>query len=48
MTAKPFLTDIETLRKRARLHIEQGAVTEGYSANRKTVIRSGELVIGTI
>jgi bacterioferritin len=36
---KPFLTDIKTLRKRARQHIEQGAVTEGYSADRKTVIK---------
>ena len=36
---KPFLTDIQTLRKRAREHIEQGAVTEGYRADRDTVIR---------
>jgi bacterioferritin len=36
---KPFLTDIKTLRKRARQHIEQGAVTEGYSADRKTVVK---------
>lgn len=36
---QPFLTDITTLRKRARQHIEQGAVTDGYSANRDTVIR---------
>jgi bacterioferritin len=36
---KPFLTDIKTLRKRARQHIEQGAITEGYSADRKTVIK---------
>jgi bacterioferritin len=36
---KPFLTDIKTLRERARQHIEQGAVTEGYSADRKTVIK---------
>ncbi len=34
---KPFLTDIKTLRERARRHIEQGAVTEGYSADRETV-----------
>lgn len=39
MAGKPFLTDIKTLRKRARQHIEQGAVTEGYSADRKTVIK---------
>ncbi|MEO8010095.1 MAG: ferritin-like domain-containing protein [Dokdonella sp.] len=36
---KPFLTDIETIRKRARSHIERGAVTEGYSADRETVLR---------
>ena len=39
MAVKPFLTDIKTLRKRARQHIEQGAVTEGYKADRKTVIK---------
>ena len=37
MGNKPFLTDIKTLRERARRHIEQGAVTEGYSADRETV-----------
>jgi len=36
---KPFLTDIKTLRERARRHIEHGAVTEGYSADRETVIK---------
>ncbi len=39
MANKPFLTDIKTLRKRARQHIEQGAITEGYSADRKIVIK---------
>ena len=39
MADKPFLTDIKTLRERARKHIEQGAVTEGYTADRKTVIK---------
>ncbi len=39
MANKPFLTDIKTLRKRARQHIEQGAVTDGYKADRKTVIK---------
>jgi len=29
------LTDIPTLRKRARQHIEEGAVTSGYAADRK-------------
>ena len=39
MTDKPFLTDIKTLRERARKHIEQGAVTEGYTGDRETVIK---------
>lgn len=38
MTDQPFLTDVKTLRERARKHIEQGAVTEGYAANRENVI----------
>ena len=33
------LTDIQTLRKRARQHIEKGAVTSGYAADRETVIK---------
>lgn len=36
---KPFLTDIKEIRRRARQHIEDGAVTEGYRADRETVIR---------
>ena len=32
-----FLTDIQELRRRARQHIEDGAVTEGYKADRPTV-----------
>jgi bacterioferritin len=36
---KPFLTDIKTLRERARKHIENGAITEGYTADRKTVVK---------
>ena len=39
MANKPFLTDIKTLRERARKHIENGAVTEGYTADRDTVIK---------
>ena len=39
MADKPFLTDIKTLRERARRHLEKGAVTEGYSADRETVIK---------
>jgi bacterioferritin len=36
---KPFLSDIQELRRRARTHIEQGAVTPGYGADRDTVLR---------
>jgi len=35
----PFLTDVKTLRQRARRHMEQGAVTEGYAADRTTVVK---------
>lgn len=39
MADKPFLTDIQTLRERARQHIENGAVTQGYTADRETVVK---------
>ncbi|HMG36692.1 MAG TPA: DUF892 family protein [Blastocatellia bacterium] len=39
MSKTPFLTDIKAIRERARKHIERGAVTEGYSADRETVVR---------
>lgn len=39
MAERPFLTDITTLRERAREHIEQGAVTQGYRADRETVLK---------
>jgi bacterioferritin len=39
MTDQPFLTDVKTLRERARKHMEQGAVTAGYKANRDTVVK---------
>ena len=39
MTDQPFLTDVTALRERARAHIERGAVTEGYSADRESVIK---------
>jgi bacterioferritin len=37
--AQNFLSDIKTLRDRARKHIEKGAVTQGYKADLKTVIK---------
>ncbi|WP_397450147.1 bacterioferritin [Pseudomonas sp. NA-150] len=33
------LSDVNTLRQRARQHVENGAVTEGYSADREAVLR---------
>jgi bacterioferritin len=39
MTKKSFLTDVQTLRKQARQHIDEGAVTSGYAADRKTVLK---------
>jgi len=45
MTAKTssshgqFVSDLEAIRRRARQHIEDGAVTESYQADRETVIR---------
>jgi len=37
--AGAFLSDIATLRKRAREHIAEGAVTPGYHADRDVVIK---------
>jgi bacterioferritin len=34
-----FISDLEAIRRRARQHIEKGAVTESYRADRETVIR---------
>ena len=36
---KTFVSDIQELRRRARRHMEKGAVTEGYKADRPTVIK---------
>lgn len=37
--AKPFVSDIENIRKRARQDIDKGAMTAGYSADRETVVK---------
>ena len=37
--AGAFLSDIQTLRRRAREHIAQGAVTPGYHADRDVVLK---------
>lgn len=36
---KTFLSDISEIRRRARQHIEEGAVTDSYQGDRKTVLR---------
>jgi len=36
---KEFVSDIKLIRKRAREHMLQGAVTQGYSADRKAVLK---------
>lgn len=36
---KPFLSDIQEIRRRARQHIEQGAVVDNYQANLETSLR---------
>ncbi len=35
----PFLTDVATLRKRAREHIDEGAVTSNYGLDAKIVVK---------
>jgi bacterioferritin len=39
MDTKYSLTDVQSLRKHARQHIDEGAVTAGYNANREEVLK---------
>jgi len=39
MTDKPVMTDVRELRLQARKHIEEGAVTAGYAADRPAVLK---------
>jgi len=39
MTTETTLSDVSTLRKQARAHIDQGAVTAGYAADRSEVLK---------
>jgi bacterioferritin len=39
MNQSPFVSDIQAIRERARKHIEEGAVTPSYGADRDVVIR---------
>jgi bacterioferritin len=36
---KPFLSDIQEIRRRARQHMEKGAVTAGYKADLNTALK---------
>jgi bacterioferritin len=45
--AGEFLTDIETLRRRARESIEEGAITDAYTADRERVIEVLNTVLAT-
>ena len=39
MAQGDFISDVQEIRRRARQHIERGAVTESYKADRDTVIK---------
>jgi bacterioferritin len=45
--SEPFLTDVKTLRDRARKHISQGAVTESYGGDVKKTIDILQSVLAT-
>ena len=34
-----FVSDVQEIRRRAREHVEKGAVTDGYRADRETVVK---------
>jgi bacterioferritin len=44
---QPFVSDIQELRRRAREHMEKGAITDAYKADRETVIRILNEVLAT-
>ncbi|MDB6082645.1 MAG: bacterioferritin [Gammaproteobacteria bacterium] len=45
--AKPFLTDVKTLRERARRHIGEGAVTSSYQGDVQKTIEILQAVLAT-
>jgi bacterioferritin len=45
--AEPFLTDVKTLRQRAREHIKDGAVTRSYGGDPKRTIEILQSVLAT-
>src|SRR5713101_7510929 len=42
-----FVSDVKEIRRRARQHIEQGAITDGYKADRERVIAVLNEVLAT-
>jgi len=46
-TDKPFLSDVKTLRDRARKHLEMGAVTAGYRGDPKHTVEILQSVLAT-
>src|SRR5271163_822410 len=47
MTDKPFLTDVKTLRDRARQHLDQGIVTQTYKGDASKTIEILQSVLAT-
>ena len=45
--SKPFLTDVQTLRARARKHIEEGGITPSYQGDVKKTIEILQAVLAT-
>ncbi len=45
--SQPFLTDVKTLRERARQHIDKGALTETYGGDVKQTIEILQTVLAT-
>jgi bacterioferritin len=37
--SQPQLTDVKTIREQARRHVEEGAVTESYAANKEKILQ---------
>ena len=46
-STQPFLTDIQELRKRAKQHIDKGAVTENYEGSVHQTIEILQSVLAT-
>lgn len=44
---KPFISDMQKIRERARAKISEGAITEGYKADREQVIKVLNEVLAT-